>query len=606
MFESRFQSFEETSDPSQGAARLAALRAELARQGLDGFIAPRADEHQNEYVPANAERLAWLTGFTGSAGVVIALQDKAALFVDGRYTLQAPQQVDARAFAVVPLAETSPEKWLERHLPKGARFGYDSSLQTPAQAARLEKAVAAAGGELVACAQNPIDGIWSDRPAAPCAPARLHPPRYAGEAAQKKIARVAAALGADALLVSDPHAMAWAFNIRGADVAHTPLPLGYALIEKTGAARLYLDPAKLDEATGAALGKLATLRAPGDLEADLRALGAAGRIVRFDSATASMRLVQILREAGGKDELGDDPIAAMKARKNSAELKGTRAAHVRDGVAMVRFLAWFATAAAKGRLTEIEAAQALETFRRETGKLADISFPTISAAGANAASPHYRVTEQSNARIARGIYLVDSGAQYLDGTTDITRTLAVGAPSAEMRDRFTRVLKGHIAIARAVFPKGTSGAQIDALARLPLWEAGLDFDHGVGHGVGAYLSVHEGPQRISKLGHVALEPGMILSNEPGYYKAGAYGIRVENLIVVAPRQIAGGERGMLGFETLTLAPIDRALIAPKLLTRDETQWLDDYHARVRRELSPLVDPATRKWLAAATKPIGKK
>lgn len=606
MFESRFQSFEETTDPSQGAARLAALRAELARRGLDGFVAPRADEHQNEYAPANAERLAWLTGFTGSAGVVIALGDAAALFVDGRYTLQAPQQVDGRAFTVVPLAEASPEKWLEKHLRKGARFGYDSSLHTPAQVGRLEKAVAAAGGELVACDDNPIDVIWPDRPGAPCAPVRLYPTRYAGEAADRKIARVAAALGADALLVSDPHAMAWAFNIRGGDVAHTPLPLGYALIEKNGAARLYLDAAKLDAETAQALGKLATLRAPGDLVADLRAMGQGGRSVRFDSATASMRLVLALRAAGGKDELGEDPIAAMKARKNAAELKGARAAHVRDGVAMVRFLAWFAAAAAKGRLTEIEAAQALETFRRDTGKLADISFPTISAAGANAASPHYRVTEQSNARIARGIYLVDSGAQYLDGTTDITRTLAVGTPSAEMRDRFTRVLKGHIAIARALFPKGTSGAQIDALARLPLWEAGLDFDHGVGHGVGAYLSVHEGPQRISKLGHVALEPGMILSNEPGYYKAGAYGIRIENLIVVAPRKIAGGDRDMLGFDTLTLAPIDRALIAPKLLTREETAWLDDYHARVRRELSPLVDPATRKWLAAATRKLAKK
>lgn len=605
MFESHFQTFDETSDPAHGAARLAALRAELARRGLDGFIAPRADEHQNEYVPANAERLAWLTGFTGSAGVVIVLGDKAALFVDGRYTLQAPQQVDPAAFAVVASAETSPEAWLETNLRKGARIGCDGRLHTPGQFTRLEKAAKAAGAELVVCESNPIDAVWADRPAAPRAPIRLHPARYAGESAARKLGRIAAALSSDALLVSDPHAMAWAFNIRGGDVAHTPLPLGHALIEKSGAATLYLDPRKLDARTTAALAKLARLRAPEQLADDLRALGEAGRTLRFDAATAPMALTRAFRDAGGIDDIGADPIAAMKARKNAVELDGARAAHLRDGVAMVRFLAWFAGEAPKGRLTEIEAARALETFRRDSGELADISFPTISAMGAHAASPHYSVTEASNARIGRGIYLVDSGGQYPDGTTDITRTVAVGKPSAEMRDRFTRVLIGHIGIARAVFPKGATGAQIDAFARAPLWEAGLDFDHGTGHGVGSYLSVHEGPQRISKLGHVALEPGMILSNEPGYYKAGAYGIRIENLIVVGPREIAGGEREMFGFETLTLAPIDRALIQPKLLSAREIAWLDAYHARVRKEISPLVDAPTRGWLAAATRPLSK-
>jgi len=605
MFESVFQNFTEASDPAHGAARLAALRAELARRGLDGFIAPRADEHQNEYVPANAERLAWLTGFTGSAGVVVVLAGKAALFVDGRYTLQAPQQVDAAAFTVVASAGTSPEAWLEKNAPQGARIGCDGRLHTPGQFARLEQAAKAAGAELVACDPNPIDAVWTDRPAAPCAPIRLHPARYAGESAARKLARVAAALTGEALVVSDPHAMAWAFNIRGGDVAHTPLPLGHALIEKSGAARLYLDPRKLDARTSAALGKLAALRAPERLAEDLRKLGEAGATLRFDAATAPMALTRAFREAGGIDDVGVDPISAMKARKNAVELAGARAAHLRDGVAVVRFLAWFAAEAPKGKLTEIDVAKALETFRRDGGRLADISFPTISAMGPHAASPHYSVTEASNARIGRGVYLVDSGGQYLDGTTDITRTVAVGKPGAEARDRFTRVLKGHIGIARAVFPKGTTGAQIDALARLPLWEAGLDFDHGVGHGVGSYLSVHEGPQRISKLGHVALEPGMILSNEPGYYKAGAYGIRIENLIVVAARDIAGAERDMLGFETLTLAPIDRALIAPKLMSAAEIGWLDAYHARVRKEISPLVDAPTRQWLAAATRPLSK-
>jgi Xaa-Pro aminopeptidase len=387
MFESHFQTFDETSDPAHGAARLAALRAELARRGLDGFIAPRADEHQNEYVPANAERLAWLTGFTGSAGVVIVLGDKAALFVDGRYTLQAPQQVDPAAFAVVASAETSPEAWLETNLRKGARIGCDGRLHTPGQFTRLEKAAKAAGAELVVCESNPIDAVWADRPAAPRAPIRLHPARYAGESAARKLGRIAAALSSDALLVSDPHAMAWAFNIRGGDVAHTPLPLGHALIEKSGAATLYLDPRKLDARTTAALAKLARLRAPEQLADDLRALGEAGRTLRFDAATAPMALTRAFRDAGGIDDVGVDPIAAMKARKNAVELAGARAAHLRDGVAMVRFLAWFAGEAPKGRLTEIEAARALETFRRDSGELADISFPTISAMGAQRGQP---------------------------------------------------------------------------------------------------------------------------------------------------------------------------------------------------------------------------
>jgi Xaa-Pro aminopeptidase len=605
VFESLYQSFTDNADASQSAARLAALRAELKTHGLDGFIVPRADRHQNEYVPPSEERLAWLTGFTGSAGLAIVLQDRAALFVDGRYTIQVREQVDLKVVEPVALATTSPEKWLEGNLRAGAKLGYDSWLHTPGQIERYEKAAKAAGAELVAVVQNPIDAIWTDRPAPPRGAVKRHPPKLAGEPTRKKLARVTAALGkADALLISDPHAVAWVFNIRGQDVDHTPLPLAFALIPREGRPRLYVEAAKLNPNVRTYLEEHAEIADPAALEDDLMRLGVEAKRVFFDSATAPTRLTRLLKEAGGTADVGADPITLMKARKNPAELEGTRAAHLRDGIAMSRFLYWFSEEAPKGKLTEIDAAQALETFRRETGELKDVSFPTISAAGPNSAIPHYRVTEATNRKIKRGIFLVDSGAQYEDGTTDITRTLAVGAPTQEMRDRFTRVLKGHIAIARAVFPQGTSGAQIDALARLPLWQAGLDFDHGTGHGVGSYLSVHEGPQRISKLSNVALEPGMILSNEPGYYKAEHFGIRIENLVVVAPVKIKGAERDMLGFETITFAPIDLALVESKLLDGDEIAWLDAYHARVRKLISPQLSPDERAWLKQATQPIG--
>ncbi|MGO9675066.1 MAG: aminopeptidase P family protein [Methylocella sp.] len=604
MFDSVFQSFEDQADASKGAARAAALRTEMRRLGLDGFIVPRADRHQNEYVPSSEERLAWLSGFTGSAGLAIVLRDRAAIFVDGRYALAVRDQVDLAVFEPLGLAAPGPMKWLEANLRNGARFGYDPWLHTPDQVERLNKALQSVGGELIAVEPNPIDLIWTDRPAPAMGKISLHPRKHAGEAAAQKFKRLAPLLaGEDALVVSDPHSVAWLFNIRGADVSHTPLPLAYALVFKTGKARLYVDARKLDDALRKKLGLLADLKEPRHLERDLEELGRKGKRVMFDAATAPEKLVAIVREAGGVCAVAADPIALMKARKNAAELAGARAAHIRDGAAVVRFLHWFAQTAPTGMLTEIDAAKALETFRRETGKLKDVSFPSIVAAGPNAAIPHYRLTERSNARIGKGIFLIDSGGQYEDGTTDITRTLAVGRPSAQMRDRFTRVLKGHIAIARAVFPKGTSGAQIDALARLPLWRAGLDFDHGTGHGVGSYLSVHEGPQRISKLGATPLEPGMILSDEPGYYYAGHWGIRIENLVVVEPRTIAGAEREMYGFETLTLAPIDLSLIETKLLDGDEIAWLNAYHARVRKELSPLVEPTVRRWLAAATKRI---
>ncbi len=603
MFDSHFQTFDETADPSLGAPRLKMLRARLAALHLDGFLVPRADAHQNEYVAPCEERLAWLTGFTGSAGFAVVLADKAALFVDGRYAIQAREQADAKVFAIVPLGETPPSGWLAKNAQKGARVGFDPWLHTGGQIARFEAAAKKAGASLVAVDENPIDLLWADRPAPPLGRVVLHPKKYAGEAAETKLKLVAKALAADALLVSDPHALAWAFNLRGADVAHTPIALGYALIPRRGKPRLFLDPAKLSARTTAAVSKLAQLAPPSALPEALKALGGKKQKILFDSATAPTRLTRLFTEAGGEAEIGTDPIGLLKARKNATELAGARAAHLRDGVAMARFLNWLDATAPKGRLSEIAAAQALETFRRDSGALRDISFPTISAAGPHAALPHYRVTEKSNARIGKGVYLVDSGGQYLDGTTDVTRTLAVGRPSKEARRANTLVLKGHIAIARAVFPRGTSGAQIDSFARRPLWEAGLDFDHGTGHGVGSYLSVHEGPQRISKLGGAALEPGMILSNEPGYYREGAFGIRIENLVAVEPRDIAGAERDMLGFETLTLVPIDPRLIEPKLLTSEEKAWLNAYHARVRAALSPFLDAAERAWLATATKGI---
>jgi Xaa-Pro aminopeptidase len=606
MFESFYQSFEARTDPSDGAPRIAALRAELARLGLDGFLVPRADEHQNEYVAPFAERLAWLSGFTGSAGLAIVLKDRAAIFADGRYALAVKDQVDGSIFSTIALSETGPQQWLESHLSRGMRLGYDPWLHTPRQVERFGQAAHKAGAELVPVEPNPIDSLWTGRPPPPLGRIAPHGRQFAGETAKRKLARAAAALAGDGLLVSDPHAVAWVFNIRGHDVAHTPLPLSYALIFKDAKPRLYVDSRKLDDRMRDTLSALAEVDEPPVLERDLAVLGREGKKLLLDSATAPAKLASIFKEAGGSCEFGTDPIGAMKARKNETELKGARNAHLRDGVAMVRFLHWFAEHAPGGKLSEIDAARALETFRRDTNKLKDISFPTISAAGANAAIPHYCVTQKSNAAIRKGIFLIDSGGQYEDGTTDVTRTIAVGKPTALMRDRFTRVLKGHIAIGRVVFPKGTTGAQIDALARLSLWRAGLDFDHGTGHGVGSYLSVHEGPQRISKLGTAALEPGMIVSNEPGYYRAGDWGIRIENLVVVERKTIAGEEREMLGFETLTLAPIDFALTEPKLLDDEEIAWVNAYHVRVRQKISPLVGPETRRWLRDATKRIGVK
>ncbi len=608
MTGARFQSFEDSSDRAATGQRIAALRAELARRGLSGFVVPRADRYQNEYVPPSEERLAWLTGFTGSAGSAIVLADRAALFVDGRYTLQAREQVDTSLVTIVPISDTPPEAWIEANVSAGAALGCDPWLHTSAGKERLDKACAAAGARLVATEPNPVDAVWSDRPAPPRGAVALHDLKFAGETARDKLARIREELGkakVDAVVVTDPHAVAWTFNIRGADVAHTPLALATAIVSRDGGAAVFVDGRKLSNAVRHALEALADVHEPDAFVVELQALGRQHKTVRLDQATAAEAVRRLIAEAGGTVSRGADPVAAMKAVKNWAEIAGTRAAHLRDGAAVTRFLAWLSHEAPGGRVSEIAAVEALENFRRDTGALKDVSFPTISGAGPNGAIVHYRVTTKTNRRIAKGeLFLIDSGAQYEDGTTDITRTVAVGAPSEEMRDRFTRVLKGHIAIARAVFPEGTTGAQLDSFARAPLWQMGLDFDHGTGHGVGSYLSVHEGPARISKLGTAPLKRGMILSNEPGYYKAGGYGIRIENLVlVVEGPKVAGAERPLNAFETLTLAPIDRTLIATALLDGDEIAWLDAYHARVRDALSPHVDAATAVWLDAATRPL---
>ncbi|HEX9322123.1 MAG TPA: aminopeptidase P family protein [Xanthobacteraceae bacterium] len=610
MFEAKFQSFDVEDIPrAQIAARVAALRAELSRRGLDGFVVPRADRQQDEYLPPSEERLKWLTGFSGSAGVAVVLTERAALFVDGRYTLQARDQVDTALFSIEHLMDSPPHVWLEGNLKPGAKLGYDPWLHTVGSAEKLAKACAAAGAELEPAEPNPIDAIWPNRPLPPLGPVVPHDLRFAGESAASKLARVQAEIAkakTDALVVSDAQAVAWAFNIRGADVAHTPLPLAFAIVPREGRPSLYVDGRKLGNAVRHALQEYLDVREEAALAEDLAALGAAGLKASLDDSTAADALAKIVTESGGKILRGADPIALMKAVKNAVEIDGARAAHRRDGAAMAKFLAWFDREAPSGKLTEIDAVAALETFRRETGALKDVSFPTIAGAGPNGAIVHYRVARASNRRIAPGeLFLVDSGAQYEDGTTDITRTIAVGTPSEEMREHFTRVLKGHIALARALFPDGTTGAQLDSFARQYLWAAGLDFDHGTGHGVGSYLSVHESPARISKLGTIALKRGMILSNEPGYYKTGAYGIRVENLVlVVEARAPVGAEKPLNAFETLTLAPIDVRLIEPRLLTGDELAWLDAYHTRVRDTLAPLVDADTGNWLGRATRPLG--
>jgi Xaa-Pro aminopeptidase len=610
MFEAHFQSFEDRADRGEAAPRIAALRAELKLRGLDGFVVPRADRFQNEYVPPSAERLAWLTGFTGSAGLAIVLADRAVLFVDGRYQVQVREEVDGVIFSLAHLVDNPPPAWIEANLRPGAQLGYSPWLHTIDGAERLAKAAAAARASLVAVEDNPVDAVWTDRPQPPLGAVVAHDLRYAGEDTAAKLERIRTdmqKLSADTLVVSDPHAVSWLFNIRGSDIPHTPVVLAFATVPKEGRPALFVDLRKLGTEIRLHLEAIADIRPDAAFERDLAALGKERRALRVDSASCPEAIARIVAGNSGEVLRGADPIAPLKAVKNSTEIAGARAAQLRDGAAVTRFLAWFDLQAPRGELTEIDAVEAVESFRRETGLLKDVSFPTIAGAGANGAIVHYRVTRKSNRRVAPGdLFLLDSGGQYEDGTTDITRTIAVGAPTDDMRRNFTLVLKGHIAIARAVFPDGTTGAQLDTLARQFLWQAGLDFDHGTGHGVGSYLSVHEGPARISKLGSAPLKRGMILSNEPGYYRAGAYGIRIENLILVTEAApVADAEKPLNAFETLTLAPIDRRLVEPALMTADETAWLDAYHARVRETLAPLLDAPTRAWLIAATAPLGR-
>ncbi len=593
------------------AARVRLLREELVRRGLAGFIVPRADEHQGEYVPARARRLAWLTGFTGSAGLAIVLLERAAIFVDGRYTLQVRDEVPTPLFEYRHLTEQPASDWIAANLGAGQTLGYDPWLHTVGEVERYQAAAVKAGGSLVALTENLVDAIWRDQPAPPLAPVVAHELRFAGKPAAEKRHEIAAAMaanGIDAAVLTAPDSIAWLLNIRGGDVARTPLPLSFAILNRDASVELFIDRRKLVAGLESHLGNEVAVQPPAEFGPALDRLGSAGKRVQLDPGSASAWIFARLGAAGAALQRAADPCQLPKACKNPVELAGTRAAHRRDGAALTRFLAWLAREAPAGTLGEIAASDRLEAIRREGENFRDLSFDTISGAGSNGAIVHYRASPQSEKRLAPGtLYLLDSGAQYLDGTTDVTRTIAIGEPSDEARDRFTRVLKGHIALATCRFPAGTTGSQLDVLARHALWQVGLDFDHGTGHGVGSYLNVHEGPQRISKLPNTQpLLPGMIVSNEPGYYKTGAYGIRIENLVVVTPcTDLPDAEREMLCFETLTLAPIDRNLVAPALLTRDEIAWLDAYHARVRETLTPGLDAATAQFLAAATRPLGR-
>jgi Xaa-Pro aminopeptidase len=587
--------------------RLKALRDELARMQLEGFVVPRADEHQGEQVPACSERLAWLTGFTGSAGIAIVLAHSAALFVDGRYTVQARSEVNTDVWTVCHLTEEPLNGWIETHLPEGGRLGYDPWLHTPAQLEPLRATCRKARGHLVGVERNPVDAIWPDRPPPPLAPIVAHEPPSVGMRSAEKRQVVADSLARereDAAVLAAPESIAWLLNIRGGDVPYAPLPLAFAVVGSACRVALFVDPRKLSP--GLDLGSAVTVHPPEELGEALDRLGADESVVRIDPSGTPDWIVERLNRAGAHVSKGPDPCLLPKATKTPEELEGIRAAHRRDGAALTRFLAWVSRVAPGGGVTEIDAADQLEALRRSNEKFRGLSFPTISAAAEHGAVVHYRATAATNRLLdPRSLYLVDSGGQYLDGTTDVTRTVAIGDVSAGMRMHFTRVLKGHIALAMARFPTGTTGSQLDALARRALWEVGLDYDHGTGHGVGNYLSVHEGPHRISKVpSPVALQPGMVVSNEPGYYRTGEYGIRIENLVaVVAVDPPEGAERDLLGFETLTLAPIDLRLVTPDLLTPEECGWLNAYHARVRNILAPLVDPETADWLHENTIPI---
>jgi Xaa-Pro aminopeptidase len=596
---------------SSYADRLKALREQLRAEKLDGFVVPLTDEHMSEYVGSYAQRLAWLTGFQGSAGSAIVLPEEAAIFVDGRYTLQVRDQVSPTEWSYQSVPETSTTEWLEEHAPEGARIGYDPWLHTRDWVKKAKEALASRGAELVPVTRNPIDEIWTDRPEASKAHLVVQPDQYAGKSAAEKRTEIADWLAkehADTAVLAALDSIAWAFNIRGADVTHTPVALAYALVNTDGTADLFVASEKIGPDVRQHLGNGVRVHERYEFEPALRNLQ--GKTVAVDPERSVAAIFDALDQAGAKVITKRDPTVLPKAVKNPVEIAGQKASQERDGAAIVKFLRWLEIEAPKGGLDEIKAAERLQQLRAEAAELRDLSFDTISAAGPNAAIPHYKVSEESSLPIEMNrIYLVDSGGQYVDGTTDITRTVIVGEPTDEMRDRFTRVLKGHIAIATAVFPKGTRGSQLDSFARRPLWEAGLDYAHGTGHGVGSFLSVHEGPQRISPVGSSQsggdepLVAGMILSNEPGYYKSGDYGIRIENLVLVVDRQIEGAEKELLGFETLTFAPIDRRLIDVHMLEPEELIWLNCYHAHVLAKIGPRLTGDDLAWLQAACTPI---
>ncbi|MDB5664987.1 aminopeptidase P family protein [Cypionkella sp.] len=600
-----FQSFDTHASPAQGPARLAALRHILAAEGLSGFLIPRADVHQGEYVAARDERLQWLTGFTGSAGFCIVLPNIAGVFIDGRYRTQVKGQVDLVHFTPVPWPEISAGAWLKDHITEGV-VGFDPWLHTADEIARIETALAGTGVTLQPCA-NQIDKIWPDQPSAPVGKAFAHPDSLAGEASTEKRSRLAETLraqGQSAAVITLPDSLCWLLNIRGADVPRNPILHGFAILYENAHVTLFADASKFEDATRAHLGDEVLLRPISAFVPALRTLQGA---VRVDRGTAPLAVSTELTEAAITVAWGDDPCRLPKAKKTSAEIEGMREAHLRDGAAVVEFLCWLDQRTPQGGLSEIDVVRALEGFRRATNVLHDISFDTISGSGPNGAIMHYRVTNESNRTIGRNeLLLVDSGAQYLDGTTDITRTIAVGDPGDYARTCFTRVLQGTIAISRARWPKGYTGRDLDPLARYALWLAGQDFNHGTGHGVGAFLSVHEGPQRLSRISEVPLESGMILSNEPGYYREGEFGIRLENLIVVQPApNLPGGdgERSQLNFETLTFVPFDRRLVLTAMLAPGERDWLNAYHAEVLAKLSSRLSAEALAWCQSACTPL---
>lgn len=598
-----FQDFTSRSTPAHGPARLALLRQAIRDAGLTGFLIPRADAHQGEYVADCDARLSWLTGFTGSAGFCLVLPDIAGVFIDGRYRVQVKSEVDLTAFTPVPWPEVKAGPWLLEHLPVGGRIGFDPWLHTRKEVEDLHRVLDGSGIALVETA-NLIDAIRADRPAPPMQPARVHPLDFAGESSAEKRGRLATALGkqgAVAAVLTLPDSIAWALNIRGADIPRNPVVQAFAVLQANGHLTLFAEAAKFSPEVRAHLGSEVTLRPVPAFAAALRGLKGP---VLVDPGSAPHQVGRELEEAGTEVIWAEDPCILPKARKTPAEVAGMRAAHLRDGAALVEFLAWLEAEAPKGKLTEIDVVERLEQHRRATGQLLDISFDTICGAGPNGAIVHYRVTEATNRRVSPGeLLLIDSGAQYPDGTTDITRTLAVGPVPEGAAEAFTRVLQGMIAISRARFPRGLAGRDLDALARVALWSAGMDYDHGTGHGVGAALCVHEGPARISRISDVPLAPGMILSNEPGHYREGQWGIRIENLIRVEEAPKIGDGRDHLCFETLTWVPIDRRLIVAEMLSQPERAWLDAYHAGVLDRIGPLVGPAARAWLSTACAPL---